>query len=293
MQKSLLFFKQSVVLFVFSLISLAVFAQENTTKKTDKDKDLVFSGNKTTTPQYPGGEDAMNLFIEENLVYPESALKENISGRVEVRFLVDAEGMPKSIHIQSGLTPDCNLAAMEVVKKMPTWLPATRDNKATTGFVTVPVVFKTKQVTYDYEESDEETDYEPYRLEGKKWSLVEIPGKELPDNLANVPYVTFVQNERKQKILTGNASCVDFSGKYSWNQKNWSLKFTIPKDKITKKKCKSKKVKVIDNEFFSILKQANQYSVIDGKLNIGKLVKENFVPLAVFEFEFLKEKKKK
>ena len=293
MQKSFLFFKQSIVLFAFSLFSVATYAQENTTPPNTSDRDLVFSGGQTTTPLYPDGEEAMNQFIEDNLIYPESALKDNISGRVEVRFQVDTAGMLKNVHTLSGLTTECNSAAMEVVKKMPAWIPAMRSNRKTDAFVTIPVIFKTKQIVYEYQESDTEMDYEPYQLEGKKWSLVEIPDKELPSNLANVPYVTLVQNEKRQKILTGNASCVDFSGKYSWNQKNWSLKFTIPKDKITKKKCKSKKVKVIDNEFFSILKQSNLYRIKDGKLQIGKMVKESFTPLAVFEYEILKEKGKK
>jgi len=291
MQKSFLFFKQSVVLFAFSLISSAVCAQGSTTPPRTSDRDLVFSGSQTTTPLYPGGEEAMNKFIEDNLIYPESALKDNISGRVEVKFLVDTAGMPTSVHIQSGLTPDCNLAAMEVVKKMPAWIPAMRGNRKTTGFVTVPVIFKTRQVTYEYTASDEETDYEPYRLEGKKWSLVEIPGKELPDNLANIPYFTLTQNEKKRKILTGNESCADFTGIYSWNQKNWSLKFTVKE--VAKKKCKSKKVKVISGEFLSILKQSNQYRIKDRQLIIGKMVKESFTPLAIFEYEILQEKTKK
>ena len=287
MQKSFLFFKQSVVLFAFTLISLAVYAQDN--KKSDKD--LVFSGGQATIPQYPGGEDAMNQFIEENLIYPESALKENVSGRVFVRFLVDTAGMPKNIHIQQGLTSDCNNAAMEVVKKMPAWIPAMRNNRKTDAFVTVPVIFKTKQVTYEHTMTEEEMDYEPYRLEGKKWYLVEIPGKELPSNLANVPYFTLTQNEKKRKILDGNESCADFTGIYSWNQKNWSLKFTVKE--VTKKKCKSKKVKVISAEFLSILKQSNRYEIRDRKLQIGKMDKERFTPLAIFEYEVLQPEKGK
>ena len=291
MQKSFLFFKQSVVLFAFSLFSVATYAQENTTPPKTSDRDLVFSGGQATTPLYPGGEEAMNKFIEDNLIYPEAALKDNISGRVLVKFLVDTAGIPTSVHIQQGLTPECNLAAMDVIKKMPAWLPAMRSNRKTTGFVTVPVVFKTKQVVYEYTENDSEMDYEPYRLEGKKWYLVEIPNKDLPDNLANVPYFTLTQNEKRRKILNGNESCADFTGLYSWNQKNWSLKFTVKE--VAKKKCKSKKVKVISGEFLSILKQSNLYRIKDGQLQIGKLVKENFTPLAIFEYEILQEKGKK
>lgn len=286
MKKSFLFFKQSIVLFVFSLISFAVCAQET-------NPDLVFSGNKTTTPQYPGGEDAMNKFIEENLVYPESALKDNISGRVFVRFLVDTTGISKGATVQQGLTPDCNLAALEVIAKMPKWLPATRDNKKTTGFVTVPVVFKTKQVYYEFQESEEagEVDYDQYQLLSKKWYLVELSNKDLPDNLPTTPYFIISQNDKRRKVLNGNASCADFMGMYSWNPKNWSLKFTVKE--ITKKKCKSKKVKVIDGEFLALLKATTQYRVADGQLTIGKMVKEVFTPLAVFEYELLPEKGKK
>jgi len=290
MKKSFLFLKQSIALFALFSLSISIYAQNTGTTPSEK-KGLVFSGNQTTIPQYVGGEDAMNQFIEDNLVYPESAIKDNVGGRVFVRFLVDTTGMPTSVHIQQGLTPDCNLAAMEVVKKMPNWIPATRDNKKTTGFVTVPVVFKVKQVVYDYQASEAETDYEQYQLEGKKWVLIEITGKELPANLPNTPYFTLTQNEKKRKILNGNASCADFTGIYSWNTKNWGLKFTVKE--VAKKKCKSKKVKVIDGEFLSILKQCTQYRIKDGKMTVGKMVKERFTPVAVFNYEILKEKGKK
>ena len=292
MQKSFLFMKQSVVLFAFSLISIAVCAQEaNTeTQQTDPNKTMVFSGNQTLPPQYPGGDEAMNKFVEDNLVYPASAQKDNISGRVIVRFLVDTAGIPTNIHIQQGLTPDCNLAAMEVVKKMPLWQPATRDKKKTTGFVTVPVVFKTKQIVYEYTESSEEMDYEIYNLADKKWVLVEISGKELPENLANEPYFTLTLNDKKRKVLNGNASCSDFTGMYSWNKDKWTLKFTVKE--VIKKKCK-KKAKVIDGDFLAMLKSTTEYRIKDGQLSIGKTVKENFVPIAVFEYELLKEKIKK
>ena len=290
MQKTFSFFKQFVVLFVFSLISLAVYAQDTKTSE-EKPQGLIFGGGQITNPQYEGGPEAMFKFIEDNLVYPESAQTDNVSGRVILQARIDADGNVKDVSVKQGLTPDCNYAAIKVIEAMPLWRPAMQNGKKINGFVTIPVVFKTKQIVYEYTQSEEELDYDQYQLMGKKWILVEISGKELPDNLPTVPYFTLTQNDKKRKILDGNASCADFTGMYSWTPKNWGLKFTVKE--VTKKKCKSKKVKVIDGEFLALLKSASQYRVKDGQLTIGKMVKERFTPVAVFEYELIKEKGKK
>ncbi|MDR2684569.1 MAG: TonB family protein [Prevotellaceae bacterium] len=279
-----------ILAIMVSMLAKSVFAQENTPQDTKSSDNIVFQGNKTSTPQYPGGEEEMQKFIDENMVFPQSAIDKNISGRVILRFFVDTEGNIKGITVQQGLDADCNNAAIECIKKMPKWLPAQQNGRSITSAVTVPVVFKTKQVVYEYAPSDEEIDYEQYNLANKKWTLVEISGKEIPENVPGMPYFTLTI-EKKRKILGGNASCADFTGIYSWNEKNWTLKFN--KIELAKKKCKSKKIKVIDGDFISLLKSTTQYRVEDGKLTIGKIVRDRFTPIAVFEYEILKEKGKK
>lgn len=66
----------------------------------------------------------MNDFIRNNLVYPEKALKANIEGEVIVQFIISKDGIPKDFIIQSGLSFECDQAALNVLKKMPKWKPA-------------------------------------------------------------------------------------------------------------------------------------------------------------------------
>ncbi|MDR3326523.1 MAG: META domain-containing protein [Prevotellaceae bacterium] len=259
--------------------------QDNTDSKTGK----VFSSGQVVSPQYEGGEDAMYRFIDSVLVVPQSATDNNVSGRVIVRFFVGTGGEIKAPSVQQGLTPDCNNAALEVVKQMPKWIPAQQNGKNVTGFASVPVIFRTRQIVYEYEQTQAEADYEAYQLENKKWVLVEINGKPIPENVPEIPYFTISMDKKKKRTLTGNASCADFIGKYQWNQKNWKLSFA--KVEPTKKRCKSKKVKVIDGEFLSVIKNTREYRIINNQLKIGKMERDRFVSLAVFDFELIKKKK--
>jgi TonB family protein len=276
MQKTLLLFKQISFLFVFSSVLLPVSAQEAATVE-QKPQGMVFEGNKTVLPKYPGGEEEMYKFIEDSLVYPESAQKDNVSGRVVLRFFVDTLGNAKNISVQQGLTPDCNYAAINVVKKMPLWEPATQNGKKITGFITVPVVFKTKQVVYEYEPSQEEIDYQETIILDKKWVLVELKGKELPENIVGLPHFSLTM-KKKLKVIEGNASCADFNGNFSLREQNYRLKFAkiVPK----KKKCKGKNV---DGELLSALKATTEYRIEKGLLTLGKISKDRFTPLAVFK----------
>lgn len=43
-------------------------------------------------PEYPGGVNGLMSFLAQNLVYPESAMKNNIQGKVVVKFVVTRDG---------------------------------------------------------------------------------------------------------------------------------------------------------------------------------------------------------
>ena len=43
-------------------------------------------------PEYPGGIPELMKFISENISYPEDAIKNNIQGRVILKFVVNADG---------------------------------------------------------------------------------------------------------------------------------------------------------------------------------------------------------
>lgn len=95
----------------------------------------------TTDPQYPGGKEALDKYITENLKYPEAAQKNGIEGVVNVSFMVLPDGTIGSIKIVRLVDPDLEAEAIRLVKEMPAWTPAKTDGKAVESTATVQVIF--------------------------------------------------------------------------------------------------------------------------------------------------------
>lgn len=95
-----------------------------------------------TIPSYPGGDNEMYKFIGDNLKYPESAVKENVQGRVIIRFLIDKEGNVKEPNVLKGIHPDCDAEAVRVLSMMPKWIPGKQNGKDVSVYFTLPITFK-------------------------------------------------------------------------------------------------------------------------------------------------------
>lgn len=107
----------------------------------------VQQSNKTTdetevTPaQYPGGDAARQKFIIENIVYPEDARKAGTEGTVFVQFIISPTGKITNAKVLKGVSLSIDKAALEVVNKMPDWIPARKDNKPVSFEMTIPFKF--------------------------------------------------------------------------------------------------------------------------------------------------------
>ena len=75
-------------------------------------------------PAFPGGKDSMAAFIKKHTRYPDSARKHNITGTVEVDFIVKKDGRLTNIHVYKPLGYGCDKEAIRVVKRMPRWIPS-------------------------------------------------------------------------------------------------------------------------------------------------------------------------
>ena len=78
------------------------------------------SKNKKFLPkaEYPGGMKAMSKFIFDNMIYPETALKDKIHGMVALRLEIDYQGQVKFVKVLSGLRSDCNEEAIRLAKML-------------------------------------------------------------------------------------------------------------------------------------------------------------------------------
>lgn len=96
-------------------------------------------------PEYPGGMNELMKFLAQNIRYPEEAMKQNIEGRVIVKFIVTKEGDVADPKIVKGVDPLLDQEAMRVVKAMPKWTPGKANDNAVDCFFTLPVNFRLKE----------------------------------------------------------------------------------------------------------------------------------------------------
>lgn len=92
-------------------------------------------------PQFPGGNEAMQKYIAENLKYPKTAIKGE-QGRVIVSFVVNKRGKVGDVKLIRSVSPELDAEAVRVIQDMPDWIPGKQRGKAVNVRYTIPIVFK-------------------------------------------------------------------------------------------------------------------------------------------------------
>ena len=83
-------------------------------------------------------------WVNENIVYPEDALKAKKQGRVIVMFTITSEGKMSNAKVLRGTFKSMDDEALRVIKSSPEWTPGMMHGKAVSVTYTFPVVFKLK-----------------------------------------------------------------------------------------------------------------------------------------------------
>jgi protein TonB len=105
------------VLFQFSSFS---FAQE--TDAVEEQEEKVYT-RPETMPQFPDGREAMKVYFQNNINFPQAAKENGISGKVYVNFRVGKEGEISHVKIVRGVHDLLDKEAIRVVEQMPKWTP--------------------------------------------------------------------------------------------------------------------------------------------------------------------------
>lgn len=95
-----------------------------------------------STPVFRGD---IRLFIQKNVIYPESAIRDSLEGKVFVTYVVDKLGFTKNHSIEKSVRPDLDKEAIRVTKLIKYDRPAMYKGKPVLFTYTVPVVFKLKK----------------------------------------------------------------------------------------------------------------------------------------------------
>jgi TonB family protein len=81
-------------------------------------------------------------YLNENLIYPQEALKDSVQGVQTVSFVINIEGKPENISISSSLGEPFEKEAKRLVENMPLWKPALLNGKPIASKMSVPLTFQ-------------------------------------------------------------------------------------------------------------------------------------------------------
>lgn len=100
--------------------------------------------------EYPGGFEAMAKFVIDSLnwdaiyEWPEAS-KKRFQNKIIVRGIVETDGRITDIHVEraSVYCPPCNREAINVVKKMPLWIPdKDKNGQPERVYIRIPIYFQ-------------------------------------------------------------------------------------------------------------------------------------------------------
>lgn len=92
-------------------------------------------------PTFPGGQDALIKYLQENVNYPSGTRTKRISGTVYVTFVIGADGTIRNPRIIRSVSPDIDAEALRVVSKMPQWIPGRQRKTTVPVQYNLPITF--------------------------------------------------------------------------------------------------------------------------------------------------------
>lgn len=93
-------------------------------------------------PRFPGGEAAMQRFINAERQYPRDAYEAGIEGRVVLGFVVDIDGSITSINVHRGHNRSLVNEAVRIVAEMPRWKPGEIDGHKVPVYYVIAIPFR-------------------------------------------------------------------------------------------------------------------------------------------------------
>jgi protein TonB len=92
-------------------------------------------------PSYPGGEDALKKFIQNNIKYPQADRENKIEGRVVVGLVVERDGSVSNVAVKKGLSTAIDEEAVRIIRLLK-FTPGTQNGTTVRVAFVIPVYFK-------------------------------------------------------------------------------------------------------------------------------------------------------
>jgi hypothetical protein len=97
-------------------------------------------------PEFPGGKKAMNTFIAKNFTLSKEMIDNEMERILFVSFIVENDGKLKDIKVlRNDILSSAKEEAINMVKKMPNWLPGEHNGKKVKCYFTIPIYINAKK----------------------------------------------------------------------------------------------------------------------------------------------------
>ncbi|HWV28631.1 MAG TPA: energy transducer TonB, partial [Dyadobacter sp.] len=80
-----------------------------------------------TQPQFPGGQVALQRYIDKYLEIPPAVRRLKVKGKVYTSFIISETGEIQEATVVKSLQHNCDQAALTLINYMPKWKPAVKD----------------------------------------------------------------------------------------------------------------------------------------------------------------------
>ncbi|PTB96005.1 hypothetical protein C9994_09305 [Marivirga lumbricoides] len=94
----------------------------------------------TDSASFPGGQKELKSYIKKNLDWQQGQI--TLEGKVYISFTVNEDGSINEVSLMKGLCAPCDQAALDLVKNMPKWVPASENGKPIKSELIIPIDFK-------------------------------------------------------------------------------------------------------------------------------------------------------
>lgn len=88
------------------------------------------------------GQQSITAAIQERLVYPAEARRNQVTGRVFLSFVVNTAGAVQDVKVVKGIGSGCDEAAVQAAQQLPRFIPGKQNGRVVSVSFTVPVTFQ-------------------------------------------------------------------------------------------------------------------------------------------------------
>ena len=122
------------------LASVALLSAKAQTAQTATSDTTVYSVVEKL-PEFPGGMNTFNRYLQDNIHYPAVAKQNGTHGRVLLSLVIEKDGSVSHVKVSKGVSPEIDREAVRVVNASPKWAPGMEKGNVVRVSYTLPVYF--------------------------------------------------------------------------------------------------------------------------------------------------------